>query len=139
VTAHLAWCNAAGLLLALHPVDRGTDADAKSPGCLIARHPAAQNCSYHTLAKVKRVRFSHSMLASYPASMVNQKPPDLGILNRFKISSSRFHLAFGHRDQPSDLIRQGRDVERRVLARAARYHLEDRVILKVRKAVAITD
>jgi hypothetical protein len=30
------------------------------------------------------------MLASIPASMVNQKPADLGIPNRFKLSSSRF-------------------------------------------------
>jgi hypothetical protein len=29
------------------------------------------------------------MLASFPASMVNQKPGDLGIPNRFKLNSSR--------------------------------------------------
>ena len=29
------------------------------------------------------------MLASSPASMVNQKRPDLGIPNRFKLTSSR--------------------------------------------------
>lgn len=34
-----------------------------------------------------------------------------------------------HRDRPDDLIRKGRDIERRVLARAVRYHLDDRVIL----------
>jgi hypothetical protein len=30
------------------------------------------------------------MPASFPASMVNQKPPDLGIPNRFSLNSSRF-------------------------------------------------
>ena len=30
------------------------------------------------------------MLASFPASMVNQKSTDLGIPNRFKLKSSRF-------------------------------------------------
>ncbi len=35
-----------------------------------------------------------------------------------------------HRDTPDDLVRKGRDIERRVLARAIRYHLEDRVILE---------
>ena len=30
------------------------------------------------------------MLASFPASMVNQKLTDLGIPNRFKLNSSRF-------------------------------------------------
>jgi len=40
-----------------------------------------------------------------------------------------------HRDTPCDLISKGRDIERRVLARAVRYHLEDRVILDGRKTV----
>lgn len=34
-----------------------------------------------------------------------------------------------HRDTPEDLVRKGRDIERRVLARAVRKHLEDRVLL----------
>jgi len=34
-----------------------------------------------------------------------------------------------HRDTPDDLVRKGRDIERRVLARAIRHHLEDRVLL----------
>ena len=33
------------------------------------------------------------MLASFPASMLNQKPSDLGILNRFKLDPSRSRLA----------------------------------------------
>jgi formyltetrahydrofolate deformylase len=44
-----------------------------------------------------------------------------------------------HRDTPDDLIRKGRDIERRVLARAVRLHLEDRVILHGRKAVVFAD
>lgn len=44
-----------------------------------------------------------------------------------------------HRDSPDDLIRKGRDIERRVLARAVRYHLEDRVILNGAKTVVFTD
>jgi formyltetrahydrofolate deformylase len=40
-----------------------------------------------------------------------------------------------HRDTPDDLVRKGRDIERRVLARAMRYHLEDRVILNGSKTV----
>src|SRR6185312_69120 len=34
-----------------------------------------------------------------------------------------------HADSPEDLIRKGRDIERRVLARAVGWHLEDRVIV----------
>jgi formyltetrahydrofolate deformylase len=44
-----------------------------------------------------------------------------------------------HRDTPDDLVRKGRDIERRVLARAVRHHLEDRVILNGRKAVVFMD
>jgi formyltetrahydrofolate deformylase len=44
-----------------------------------------------------------------------------------------------HRDTPDDLVRKGRDIERRVLARALRHHLEDRVILNGRKTVVFMD
>ncbi len=44
-----------------------------------------------------------------------------------------------HRDTPRDLIRKGRDIERRVLARAVRWQLEDRVLLNGRKTVVFTD
>jgi formyltetrahydrofolate deformylase len=44
-----------------------------------------------------------------------------------------------HRDTPSALIRKGRDIERRVLARAVRWHIEDRVLLNGRKTVVFTD
>ncbi|MDD2703881.1 MAG: formyltetrahydrofolate deformylase [Acidocella sp.] len=40
-----------------------------------------------------------------------------------------------HSDTPDDLVRKGRDIERRVLARAVRYHLEDRVIMNSKKTV----
>ncbi|MFT4256652.1 MAG: formyltetrahydrofolate deformylase [Pseudoxanthomonas sp.] len=40
-----------------------------------------------------------------------------------------------HADAPNDLIRKGRDIERRVLARAVHYHLEDRVLLNGHKTV----
>ena len=37
--------------------------------------------------------------------------------------------AISHADSPDDLVRKGRDIERRVLAEAVRLHLEDRVLL----------
>ena len=42
-------------------------------------------------------------------------------------------------DTPDDLVRKGRDIERRVLARAMRHHLEDRVILNGKKTVVFMD
>ncbi|HEX7854671.1 MAG TPA: formyltetrahydrofolate deformylase [Sphingobium sp.] len=44
-----------------------------------------------------------------------------------------------HADTPEDLVRKGRDIERRVLARAVRYHVEDRVLLNGSKTVVFTD
>jgi len=44
-----------------------------------------------------------------------------------------------HRDTPDDLVRKGRDIERRVLARAIRFHLDDRVILNGGKTVVFMD
>ncbi len=40
-----------------------------------------------------------------------------------------------HRDQVADLVRKGRDLERAVLARAVRWHLEDRVLVYGNKTV----
>lgn len=40
-----------------------------------------------------------------------------------------------HRDSVGDLIRKGRDVERSVLARAVRWHLEERIIVYGNKTV----
>jgi formyltetrahydrofolate deformylase len=44
-----------------------------------------------------------------------------------------------HRDTPEDLVRKGRDIERRVLARAVLHHLEDRAVLNGRKTVVFID
>jgi formyltetrahydrofolate deformylase len=40
-----------------------------------------------------------------------------------------------HRDSVEDLVRKGRDVERAVLARAVRWHLEDRILVYGNKTV----
>jgi formyltetrahydrofolate deformylase len=47
--------------------------------------------------------------------------------------------AVSHLDSPEDLVRKGRDVERRVLARAVHYHLEDRILLNGPKTVVFRD
>jgi formyltetrahydrofolate deformylase len=44
-----------------------------------------------------------------------------------------------HVDTPEDLIRKGRDIERRVLARAVRWRIEDRVLLNGQKTVVFRD
>jgi formyltetrahydrofolate deformylase len=44
-----------------------------------------------------------------------------------------------HADTPDDLARKGRDIERRVLARALAYHLQDRVLINGAKTVVFPD
>lgn len=44
-----------------------------------------------------------------------------------------------HLDTPDGLVRKGRDIERRVLARAVRYHLDGRVLLNGRKTVVFPE
>jgi len=44
-----------------------------------------------------------------------------------------------HSDNPEDLVRKGRDIENRVLARALRYHLQDRVIVNGNKTVVFAE
>lgn len=41
----------------------------------------------------------------------------------------------GHADTPDDLVRKGRDIERRVLASAVAYHLQDRVLINGHRTV----
>jgi formyltetrahydrofolate deformylase len=44
-----------------------------------------------------------------------------------------------HADSPADLVRKGRDIERRVLARALAFHLEDRVLINKHRTVVFRD
>lgn len=44
-----------------------------------------------------------------------------------------------HVDSAEDLVRKGRDIERRVLARAVHYHLQDRVLLNGTKTIVFKD
>ncbi|MBC2653551.1 formyltetrahydrofolate deformylase [Novosphingobium flavum] len=47
--------------------------------------------------------------------------------------------AISHADTPDDLVRKGRDIERRVLAEAVRLHLHDRVFLNGARTVVFRD
>ena len=47
------------------------------------------------------------------------------------------HISHAH--SPEDLVRKGRDIERRVLARAVGWHLEDRVLLNGGRTVVFHD
>jgi formyltetrahydrofolate deformylase len=44
-------------------------------------------------------------------------------------------IRISHKDSLDDLIRKGRDLERLVLSRGIRYHLQDRILVDGRKTV----
>ncbi len=44
-----------------------------------------------------------------------------------------------HHHTPEDLIRKGRDIERRVLARAVGYHAENRILINGSKTIVFTE
>lgn len=44
-------------------------------------------------------------------------------------------VRISHRDNPEDMVRLGKDVEKMVLSRGLRYHLEDRVLVHNNKTV----
>jgi formyltetrahydrofolate deformylase len=45
----------------------------------------------------------------------------------------------GHQNSPEDLVRKGRDIERRVLSRALSFHLEGRVLMNGSKTVVFRE
>jgi formyltetrahydrofolate deformylase len=44
-------------------------------------------------------------------------------------------MRVSHRDSIDDMVRKGRDLEKVVLARAVRWHLEDRILVYGNKTV----
>jgi formyltetrahydrofolate deformylase len=44
-----------------------------------------------------------------------------------------------HHHTPDDLVRKRRDIERRVLARTVRYHIESRVLINGSKTIVFTE
>ena len=47
--------------------------------------------------------------------------------------------AVSHSDTPEDLVRKGRDIERRVLAEAVRLHLQDRIVVNGARTVVFRE
>ncbi|MFM1842503.1 MAG: formyltetrahydrofolate deformylase [Cyanobacteriota bacterium] len=87
------------------------------------------------------INIHHSFLPAFPGANPYHRAHDRGV----KIIGATAHYAtaeldegpiieqdvvrVSHRDSVADLIRKGRDLERIVLARAVRLHLQDRVLV----------
>ncbi|WP_448561646.1 formyltetrahydrofolate deformylase [Trichothermofontia sp.] len=89
----------------------------------------------------KMINIHHSFLPAFPGANPYQRAYDRGV----KIIGATAHyvtsdldegpiieqdvVRVSHRDDTSDLIRKGKDLERIVLARAVRLHLQNRVLV----------
>ena len=118
--------------------------------CPLAELPATVDDLTRTL-EGRCINIHHSFLPSFKGA----KPYHQAHARGVKVIGATAHYAtadldegpiidqdverISHRDSPDDLIRKGRDIERRVLARAVRYHLEDRVLLHGSKTVVFGD
>ena len=63
------------------------------------------------------------MLASFPASMVNQKPADLGIQNQFNLTRSRFSTEKREPDEGHDNDRDAQTNDKQQQHRRTRFSL----------------
>ncbi len=93
------------------------------------------------------INIHHAFLPSFPGANPYQRAHERGV----KIIGATAHYAtpeldegpiieqdvmrVSHRDTVADLVRKGRDLERVVLARAVRFHLESRVLVYGNKTV----
>jgi formyltetrahydrofolate deformylase len=96
------------------------------------------------------INIHHSFLPSFAGARPYQQAFDRGV----KLIGATCHYVtadldegpiieqdtrrIDHGDSPSELRRVGRDIERTVLARGVRWHLEDRVLLNGNKTVVFT-
>jgi formyltetrahydrofolate deformylase len=93
------------------------------------------------------INIHHSFLPAFPGANPYQRAYERGV----KIIGATAHyvtqdldegpileqdvVRVSHRDQVSDLIRKGKDLERVVLARAVRLHLQNRVLVYANRTV----
>ena len=108
-----------------------------------------QVLSEEFLARWKRpvINIHHSFLPAFSGGRPYQQAAERGV----KLVGATAHYATrdldegpiieqdvirtSHRDSLDDLMRKGRDVERQVLSRAVRWHLEDRILVYGNKTV----
>jgi formyltetrahydrofolate deformylase len=96
------------------------------------------------------INIHHSFLPTFSGSRPYERSHERGV----KLTGATAHyvtpeldagpiieqdvVRISHADQVADLVRKGRDVERMVLSRAVRLHLEDRVIVYGNKTVVFS-
>ncbi len=114
---------------------------------VLARYMQVLSSDFIGRFPARIINIHHSFLPAFMGGKPHQRAYDRGV----KLIGATAHYAStdrdegpiieqdviraSHRDSVADLVRKGRDVERSVLARAVRWHLDDRVIVHANKTV----
>jgi formyltetrahydrofolate deformylase len=114
---------------------------------VMARYMQILSATFVDKMKNRVINIHHSFLPAF----VGGKPYHQAYQRGVKLIGATAHYATGdldegpiidqgvvsasHRDSIDDLVRKGRDIERIVLARAVRAHLEDRILVYGNKTV----
>ncbi|MBA2543943.1 MAG: formyltetrahydrofolate deformylase [Deltaproteobacteria bacterium] len=140
------------------PVTAATKAEAEEKACELI---AAANVDLIVLARYMQI-LSAELVAKFPSRIINihhsflpafvgANPYRQAYVKGVKLIGATSHyvtadldqgpiieqatIRCSHRDSVDDLVRKGRDLEKRVLAAAVRYHLEDRILVYAGKTV----
>jgi len=114
---------------------------------VLARYMQVLSSSFITQFRNRIINIHHSFLPAF----MGGKPYHQAYQRGVKLIGATAHYATtdldegpiieqdvirtSHRDSIDDLVRKGRDVERNVLGRAVRWHLDDRVLVHGNKTV----
>jgi formyltetrahydrofolate deformylase len=114
---------------------------------VLARYMQVLSPHFVELQRGRVINIHHSFLPAFSGGRPYQQAHERGV----KLIGATAHYATkdldegpiieqdviraSHRDSVDDLVRKGRDVERAVLSRAVRWHLDDRVLVYGNKTV----
>jgi formyltetrahydrofolate deformylase len=120
---------------------------AKTDLVVLARYMQVLSDDLSTKLSGRCINIHHSFLPGFKGAKPYHQAYDRGV----KLIGATAHYVtsdldegpiieqdverISHQSTPDDLIRKGRDIERRVLARALNWHLEDRVLLNGSRTV----
>jgi formyltetrahydrofolate deformylase len=124
--------------------------EGKSDLVVLARYMQIVSGDFVARFKDRIINIHHSFLPAFAGADPYKQAYDRGV----KIVGATAHYVtevldagpiieqdvgrVSHRDEVDDLKRLGRDLERRVLARAVRWHCEDRIIVHGNKTVVFS-
>ncbi|WP_287122683.1 formyltetrahydrofolate deformylase [Mesorhizobium sp.] len=125
--------------------------DTKTDLIVLARYMQILSTDFSSKLSGRCINIHHSFLPGFKGAKPYHQAHERGV----KVIGATAHYVtsdldegpiieqdterISHRDTPDDLVRKGRDIERRVLARAVHYHLDDRVVLNGKKTVVFND